>query len=313
MNKKRERYEELYGKYRNNELSLEEFGEFIRLLSEDESAEDGWWEDQAREDWQGSADILRKIRAAEQTRNQKIRIRRWIGWSVAAVVLLGVMWVFWPVEEREDLVFRTGFGEVKNIELPDGSLVLLNANSIMKWKGDWNEQERRSVQLEGEAFFDVIHVNEMSFEVFTPDLKVDVKGTRFNVKTRGAETDVFLQSGAVNLEVTGGESKVLELMPGDFVSFDQMSKEVVTSSEHLLQQKASWIDGMLEFQNEKVYRILKDFENLYGKSFKVKNEELLDRRLDLSLPYADWDLIQQALEIALDVQFEISDHTIIVE
>src|SRR5690625_3346535 len=85
MNKKRERYEELYGKYRNNELSLEEFGEFIRLLSEDESAEDGWWEDQAREDWQGSADILRKIRAAEQTRNQKIRIRRWIGWSVAAV------------------------------------------------------------------------------------------------------------------------------------------------------------------------------------------------------------------------------------
>lgn len=313
MNKKRDRYEELYGKYRNNELSLEEFGEFIRLLSEDESAEDGWWEDQAREDWQGSADILRKIRAAEQTRNQKIRIRRWIGWSVAAVVLLGVMWVFWPVEEREDLVFRTGFGEVKNIELPDGSLVLLNANSIMKWKGDWNEQERRSVQLEGEAFFDVIHVNEMSFEVFTPDLKVDVKGTRFNVKTRGAETDVFLQSGAVNLEVTGGESKVLELMPGDFVSFDQMSKEVVTSSEHLLQQKASWIDGMLEFQNEKVYRILKDFENLYGKSFKVKNEELLDRRLDLSLPYADWDLIQQALEIALDVQFEISDHTIIVE
>lgn len=313
MNKKRERYEELYGKYRNNELSLEEFGEFIRLLSEDESAEDGWWEDQAREDWQGSADILRKIRAAEQTRNQKIRIRRWIGWSAAAVVLLGVMWVFWPVEEREDLVFRTGFGEVKNIELPDGSLVLLNANSIMEWKGDWNEQDRRSVRLEGEAFFDVIHVNEMSFEVFTPDLKVDVKGTRFNVKTRGAETDVFLQSGAVNLEVTGGESKVLELMPGDFVSFDQMSKEVVTSSEHLLQQKASWIDGMLEFQNEKVYRILKDFENLYGKSFKVKNEELLDRRLDLSLPYADWDLIQQALEIALDVQFEISDHTIIVE
>src|SRR5690625_7703649 len=122
----------------------------------------------------------------------------------------------------------------------------------MEWKGDWNEQDRRSVRLEGEAFFDVIHVNEMSFEVFTPDLKVDVKGTRFNVKTRGAETDVFLQSGAVNLEVTGGESKVLELMPGDFVSFDQMSKEVVTSSEHLLQQKASWIDGMRGFRNEKV-------------------------------------------------------------
>src|SRR5690625_6475089 len=118
----------------------------------------------------------------------------------------------------------------------------------------------------------------MSFEVFTPDLKVEVKGTRINVKTRGAETDVFLQSGAVNLEVTGGESKVLELMPGDFVSFDQMSKEVVTSSEHLLQQKASWIDGMLEFQNEKVYRILKDFENLYGKSRSEEHTSELQSR-----------------------------------
>src|SRR5699024_1119953 len=124
---------------------------------------------------------------------------------------------------------------------------------------------------------------------------------------------VFLHSGKVHLEIGGELLQSLEMDPGDFVKYDHQEKKLTSSTHRKLREKASWVDGMLEFRNERISQILKEFESLYGKSFFVKDDEVLEKRLDLSLPYANWDLIQRALEIALDVQFTISDDTIIVE
>jgi len=314
MSKNRTSYfEDLWKKYRSNDLSPREFEEFVQFLAEKENSVEEL-DRISKDDWKDSKKILGNIRMAQDRRKRKNTFRNWAWRSAAAVMfLLGGIWLFGPQEIPEDLVFHTEYGETRNIELPDGSKVLLNANSKIIWNGAWEKRGLRSVELEGEAFFDVTGIDAMHFEVNTADVKVDVKGTEFNVKQRGGETDVFLHSGKVHLEIGGELLQSLEMDPGDFVKYDQQEKVLTSSTQNVLQQKASWVDGVLDFQDEKMSEILREFENLYGKTFRVEEDKLLDRRLDLSLPYANWDLIQRALEIALDVKFTITDDTIIVE
>ena len=58
---------------------------------------------------------------------------------------------------------------------------------------NWNEENR----IEGEAFFNVSHLDGNRFYVSTQDLTVMVTGTAFNVTSRRDETRVFLESGEV--------------------------------------------------------------------------------------------------------------------
>src|SRR5690606_41077277 len=99
---------------------------------------------------------------------RRLQWRIWAWSSAAMLALLCVTWVFWPDGVPDDLVFSTGYGETQNIQLPDGSQVLLNANSSITWAGNWEERNLRSLELEGEAFFDVIKTDDIHYQVTTP-------------------------------------------------------------------------------------------------------------------------------------------------
>ena len=309
----KQQFKNLLDKYRSNTLTEQEFDQFLQMLENERSRMREVIDDQARKDWQGSKELLKDILDEQPSPRRSFKVWRLLPRIAAALLLLCMVWVFWPNSTPANLVFETDYGETRNIELPDGSRVLLNANSRIVWKGTWTELGHRSVTLEGEAFFEVVKTNDMHFEVATPDLTIDVLGTEFNVRSRGDETNVYLKEGKVRLEINSPEIQNLEMQPGDFVQYDHHSKNLKSTNHHSLQDKASWVDGMLDFQDESVPQILQEFENLYGKTFRVENEILLNKRMDVSLPYADWNLVRKALEIALDVEFTSSRDTIIVK
>lgn len=309
----KQQFKNLLDKYRSNTLTDEEYDQFLRYLEGEGSRMGEVIDDQARKDWQGSKELLKEIMDEQPAPRRSFKAWKLIPRIAAAVILMCTVWVFWPDSTPHDLVFETDYGETRNIELPDGSRVLLNANSRIVWKGTWSEVGHRSVTLQGEAFFEVVKTDDMHFEVATPDLTVDVLGTEFNVRSRGTETNVYLKEGKVRLEINSPDIQNLEMVPGDFVQYDHLAKNLKSTTHHSLQDKASWVDGMLDFQDESVPQILQEFENLYGKTFRIENEFLLDKRMDVSLPYADWNLVRKALEIALDVEFTSSRDTIIVK
>ncbi len=88
------------------------------------------------------------------------KIFPWV-WKVAAafigmLFLAGIGWWYYDYEIRTAL-YATTFGEVKNITLPDGTGVVLNANSSLRVSDNTSEDSVREVWLEGEAFFSVTH------------------------------------------------------------------------------------------------------------------------------------------------------------
>lgn len=113
------------------------------------------------------------------------------------------------------ITLETEVGQQARAVLPDGSIVLLNACSKLTYSlGEW--LNARSVQLDGEAIFDVKHRDNEPFYVRTRHYNIRVLGTNFNVLSYPKEPKdiVTLKHGKVEIDVEGIADNIT-LKPGD--------------------------------------------------------------------------------------------------
>jgi len=85
------------------------------------------------------------------------------------------------------------------VHLPDGSTVLLNDNSSLKYDQNSFNSKTREVTLTGEAFFDIKHDEKKPFIVHTGKIQTRVLGTAFNINAKNSSD---------NIEVTVARGKV---------------------------------------------------------------------------------------------------------
>ena len=90
-------------------------------------------------------------------------------------------------------------------QLPDGSTGFLNSGSKLKYQVLF--AEGRSVELSGEAFFDVVHNAAVPFHVNTKNLDIKVLGTTFNVLANEDEKteEIVLQTGKLDVSFKSGK------------------------------------------------------------------------------------------------------------
>ncbi|OIV40221.1 FecR family protein [Flavobacterium johnsoniae] len=100
-----------------------------------------------------------------------------------------------PVKESSLIAFS---GK-QLVHLPDGSTILLNDNSSLKYDQDAFGTKTREVTLTGEAFFDIKRNEQKPFIVHTGKVQTRVLGTAFNINAR---------SSSDNIEVTVARGKV---------------------------------------------------------------------------------------------------------
>lgn len=303
------RIEKLYSRYLSGEISKKEFDELFDLMR-DESHQ-GMMEDLI------DGTVLPYLESAG-TRGRKeettthadkkifgIRNIRPAIYRIAAVllVLLGVLFHFFNDEEW--VVYTTGYQETRTVDLPDGSIVILNANSELKYRPGMQDEDHRIVEFRGEGYFDVAHLEGRSFTVHTGSVDVNVLGTEFNLETRRDFTNVFLKEGKVVLK--SEELQPVEMEPGDRVHYNQEKKEFNKVNDHA-SEALSWKEGVFTFSDLTGIQILHKMEDIYGKEFIVEHPgDLNDIIVVQGLPYKDWDFTREALELALDVRFEESD------
>jgi hypothetical protein len=122
-------------------------------------------------------------------------------------------------------------GEKQKIILPDGSRVFLNSNSTLAYNHDWKDSEKRKVRLSGEAFFQVREKahqgRKVKFAVMTKNIEVEVVGTEFDVNTRNEQTQVFLNSGRVNLKIPEKQQTV-PMRPGEIMEYDPATGRLIS-------------------------------------------------------------------------------------
>ncbi|MBU2886067.1 FecR domain-containing protein [Gilvimarinus agarilyticus] len=158
-------------------------------------------------------------------------------------------------------------GQKLTFVLPDGSKVVLNAGSTLKYSKVFGQENLRQVFLDGEAFFDVVHDPKSPFVVVADKTKTTVLGTQFNVNSysNNTETKIALVKGAVNVKNTDSE---LKLTPGHMVIFDN-SNHKTTISAFDFDQQIAWKEGVLVCNHESLTSLTVRLERWYGVTIEV--------------------------------------------
>ncbi|RXK85513.1 FecR family protein [Filimonas effusa] len=107
-------------------------------------------------------------------------------------------------------------GSKRQIQLPDGTNVWLNADSKLTYNADFRKGERVA-WLTGEAFFDVKKDAARPMIIHTSNMKIKVLGTSFNVRSYGNEktAETVLVSGAVEVSLKVNPESKIRLIPGN--------------------------------------------------------------------------------------------------
>lgn len=318
---------DLIFKYLNNQCSSEEADQVLRYLQTSEGQrhlekimleEDG---DLSRvADREPDYDqIFSKIRSAVGEGSAPKVVPFYLRWysvaaSVSAVLLIATWWFLNQSASPE--FYQTAYGETQAIELSDGSLVTLNANSTLEVS---TNHETREVWLQGEAFFEVEEVMQnndtqegdqlVKFIVHTQELDVVVVGTSFNVRNRDNRTQVVLNSGKVWLEA---DNEKLEMEPGEVAEATSQG-QVVKKSTVNPDAYSAWRENKLLCRNTTLEEIAKVIYHHFGYSSEFRDDSIKSLAITGTLPLHQLPLLTETLQESLNITIQSDGQTLVFE
>ncbi len=237
--------------------------------------------------------------------------RRWLSAAAVVSILLTGALVWWNVQRGEgQFTYDTAFGETQTIQLPDGSEVTLNANSRVKYRASADQVPRRDVWLEGEAFFRVVHREHptpVPFVVHTPDLRVQVLGTEFNVNTRRGRTQVVLDKGSITLQLPSEETTALQ--PGELAEYTAQAPQVHKQTVDP-ERFTAWRNQRLTFDDTPLSEVALILEENYGIRVVFDSSTLRSRRVTGEISAGELKTILLAFSKLFDISVQQSGDTV---
>lgn len=217
----------------------------------------------------------------------------WPAAAAVALLLLASGWLYYQYSYNPEIVLATAYGQTITTTLPDSSVVILNANSALRYR----RRTPRLVHLAGEAFFEVKKkpTTGQEFQVFTEDLTVTVLGTSFNVNSRNEQTRVFLEEGRVNLQLANPAADTLHMVPGELVSYSKKSNERPEKRHEDASENTSWKEGVLLFANTPLREVLDEIEAIYGLQFEFSDPALQEQVFQGGVPIRDLEITLNTL------------------
>ena len=215
---------------------------------------------------------------------------RWVAGIAASIVILFGVFTFLD----DDMVnVHTNYGEQQTIALLDGSEVILNAKSSLKYNEDeWNSN--RMIELDGEAYFKV--EKGSTFTVNSKNGSVTVLGTQFDVNTFSDYFEVTCYEGKVRVE-TMDESFIL--VPG------QTIRRINGFPADQWESKAeapSWVTGESTFKSVPIKYVISTLESQYD--IKINAEAIDDTKIFTgSFTHGDLDVALQTVFKSLDLKY----------
>lgn len=214
---------------------------------------------------------------------KKINLWDWLQ-RVAAILfiplfLMTINGVMSPVSgDVQMLEIKSNSGMTTTFTLPDGSVVHLNSNSVLKYPSSFKSEQSRVVELSGEGFFEVVKSSDRFIVNTAHQSKVEVLGTKFNL-------EAYEESPYVTTTVVEGSVAFDYKDKGHFqgVILRKGEQTVYNSEDHSCnlyqttgESEIAWKDNKIILNNTTLEKTLRMLEKYYNVSFLIKNTKLKD-------------------------------------
>lgn len=209
---------------------------------------------------------------------------RWVGRAAVLSLVLAVGWISSPtllINMQSD--YRTGAGEIRTVQLYDGSSVELDASSAIRI--DYDTDERRISLLAGSAVFDVAPMGEAEvrpFVVQSAGGQTKALGTQFVVGRESSDqawVGVLQHSVAVSLQnppVQGALRQMLE--EGQSARYNANSG-VQPLQGFDLSAATGWRRGVLVFDRQPLGYVIEQLNRYRSGQIVLANPALASRHV----------------------------------
>jgi len=202
----------------------------------------------------------------------------------------------------------TPTGGQYNIVLADGTKVFLNTVSSIKYPTQFNE-DKRIVELEGEAYFEVAKDKNKPFIVKSGNQSIEVLGTHFNVHAYDNEsvTKTTLLEGSVAVSYKNQKSI---LKPGQQSNVSENFNKIKIR-EVDTEATIAWKNGRFKFDNADLKSVMKQLERWYGIKVEYRGDVSDVRFNGGTFMNKNLSEVLKVLELS-NIKFKVEGKTIIV-
>jgi transmembrane sensor len=163
-------------------------------------------------------------------------------------------------------VIKTVPGRDLNVQLSDGTQVLMSGSSGLRFPAGFTAGKRKVV-LEGEAYFEVAKNGSTPFTVQVGEMEIQVLGTKFNVSARKEQGPVITSLMEGKVKVKAGE-QIIFLSPGEEAVWANQKfskRDLGQRSKDKVEGKKN---GLFVFNNNDTRTILEEVADNYNCSIE---------------------------------------------
>jgi len=225
-------------------------------------------------------------------------------YRIAAVLVVGLFLAFSSVYLGRHLGMDRVIATSEAVEavLEDGSRVLVNRNSELRYRKSFGSEERK-VYLSGEAWFDVTRDSTMPFVIDAGAALVQVLGTSFNVNAykENPTVEITVESGLVALSSKEENKDLIVMKAGSGGSYNKSQKELklIPSADP---NSISWKTRELFFEEKSLQEVAELVSRVYDVHIVIMNQDLADCPITVTFNDQSLTAILNVLELTLDLK-----------
>jgi len=264
------------------------------------------------DEWKKFQSILKEKNIPFSEKKPAVRSFLYYSARVAAVMIIGILTglgIYFLTDKMNKVQLITQAGS-KEVQLNDGSVVTLNANTKLKYPLHFRGRSRK-VTLRGEAYFSVHPDQTKPFIIDMGDAKVEVVGTSFNIKAYGKSNNIEVTVNSGTVVFSGSDNEKIILKAGEkgiyFKNLNQLTKLNNDNFNYL-----SWKTKKLIFQNNSLSDIVNTLNDVYHANIVLSDEHLIKCRVTSSFDNQTLDEVLSVLKATLDLKICKTESSILI-
>lgn len=254
-------------------------------------------------------EIKHKIRLRSAKQNPLRRL--WQVYLRAAAVLLVPLIIatfyFYQNQDGETTAtwveIHSPYGARTQFSLPDGSTGWLNSGSIIRYPTQF--QSNRKIDLNGEAYFDVMENPRSPFLVHTSSVDIQVLGTSFNIVSYDVDSvaEIVVTSGKVEV-VSDDKNMTQHLLPNERLVFNKLKNCAEKSVVDVLNY-TSWTTGKLIFQNDNLDEVTRKLSRFYSVGFTINANVDRGQSFRAIMEKENLEEVLRYMKLTMNIDYEI--------